>query len=160
MSAPRCQRGPKAGKKSAAPKEPICPRFEGMVVTRNGTIAIRRAYRVGWQDVAQLVDWYGKKSVRKALDRWHKEAGSITEEMADQPWPVPELPKCNVVLFTSSFKDEANILATADLVADSASAVSNDDIQAQVAKYDIKMARVSRDALLDLRNRVAAQLRE
>ena len=160
MSVLRRLLGPKAGKKSAAPKEPIWLKFWGVVVTRNGTVAIRLAWRTDWQDLAEIAAQHGKKSAREALDRWHAEAGYISEEMTEQLWPVPELSKVNVVLFTEPHQDDANILATADLVGDSASAVSNDDIQAQVAKYDIKMARVSTDALLDLRNRVAAQLRE
>lgn len=158
MSAPRRQLGRKAGKKSKAPKIPICPKFVGVVVTGNGTIAIRCAWRTDWQDFAEIAAKYGKKSALKTLDRWHSDAAYISDEMANQLWPVPELSKVNAVLFTETDEDDANILATADPVGDSASALSNDDIESEVASFYIKMARVSCDALLDLRNRVAATL--
>ena len=158
MSAPRRQLGPKAGKKSAAPKIPTCPKFLGVVVTSNGTIAIRCERCTNWQDLAEIAAKYGKKGALKALNRWQSHASYISDRMTDQLWPVPELSKVNAVLFTDLDEDDATILATANPIGDSASTVSNDDIEAQVANFNIKMARVAGAALLDLRNRVAAQL--
>ena len=139
--------------KRSAPKHPIPPKFLGVVITANGTAAIRVSS--GWQDFAAISARCGKKGAFDALDRWYSNATHVSASMADQLWPLPELPKVNVVLFTEPDEWSASILAAADPVGESASALSDDDIEAQLATFTIKYARVGEAALRDLRNRVA-----